>query len=283
MDNTQYNPRGKTAEALRRGLALVESVPYRASARWVFYRLLQEGFYSAKSDYKNSWLKASSKARHAGWGGWRPDTLADETRAPIMRGHGSHTPQTWLRALAAETECNLAKWNDQPNYVELWFEARAMADQFRHYTQHITLRPMAGQPSIPFKWETAKFLEQATRTYGKPLVILYFGDLDKGGEDIERSTMGDVQKWCSEPFRFIRCGLNAGDPERYGIPENPEKPGEYQWEALPDAGAQEIITRHVDKFVRHGAFAEVVDQERHATDWLRARLSPLATQYKPAF
>ena len=30
--------------------------------------------------------------------------------------------------------------------------------------------------------------------------------------------------------------------QKYGVPENPDKPGQYQWEALEDWQAQEIIT-----------------------------------------
>lgn len=274
-----YNPRGKTADALNRGRELVKSVDYHVSARWVFYRLLQEGWYTRKLDYANKWLKAASRARHAFWGGWRPDTLADDTRAAIERGHGPKTPEDWLADVSARVSCDLAKWHGQPNYVELWFEARAMADQFRHYTDHMTLRPMGGQPSIPYKWEAAKELEWAARVYGRPVVILYFGDLDAGGECIEQVTRADVAKWCTVPFQFIRCGLNPGDPERYGIPENPEKPGEFQWEALPDDAAREIITENVGRFVRHAAFTTIEQQERAVTAWLRGRLVELTGEY----
>ena len=198
-----------------------------------------------------------------------------------MRGHGYDTPAGWIESLADELTCNLAKWYTQPYYLELWFEARAMADQFRYYTQNITLRPMAGQPSIPFKWETAKFIERAAEVYRRPVVILYFGDLDPGGECIEQVICDDVGKWCGVDFDFIRCGLNPGDPERYDIPENPDKPGEYQWEALSDAAASEIITSNVDRFVRHDAFSEVEHKESEATDWLRTKLIELAGEYTP--
>ena len=278
MDKSDYTPRAKTAETLTRGLAMVNSVPYQVSARWVFYRLLQEGYYSKKSDYKNKWIKSSGAARKAFWGGWHPDTMADETRAPIIRGDGYRTPADWLRAQADYIECNLGKWYNQPTYIELWFEARAMADQFRHYTQHITLRPMAGQPSIPFKWETAKHLERMAARYGKPVVILYFGDLDEGGTNIENAIRQDVTNWCNVSFEFIRCGLNPGDPERYGIPENPEKPG-YQWEALPDAGAQEIIKSNVKRYVRQDAFTRVEKRETEATSWIQAKLADLEVEY----
>jgi hypothetical protein len=279
VDKDNYIPRGEAAAVLDRAWALRASVPYRVTARWLFYRLLQEGYYNSKADYSNKWLKIVSRARHAFYGGWRPDTLADETREAIDRGHGHDNPEMWLQAVSEHLTCNLAKWYGQDYYIELWFEARAMIDQFAHYTDHITLRPMGGQPSIPYKWETAKQLERYSARYGKPIVILYFGDLDPGGEMIETVTRDDVRKWCDVPFEFIRCGLNPGDPQRYNIPENPEKPGAYQWEALTDDAARNLITGNVARYVRHDAFVSVEDREDRVTGWLRGELVELVGQY----
>ena len=276
MNKDEYEPQGETAEILNRGLALVQSLPYAASARWVFYQLLQEGWYGEKSDYNGKWLKAVSRARHASWGGWEPDTLTDDTRSAIYEGDGYRTPAKWGHGLADGLRCRLVPWYEQEVYLELWFEARAMIDQFRYYTNHITLRPMGGQPSIDFKYETAHELERYARRYGRPVVVLYFGDLDAGGHCIEQVTHDDVQKWCAVPFDFIRCGLNAGDPKRYNIPENPKKPGEYQWEALNDAAAKEMIMGNVARFVRLDALTELQEREARVNAWMAPRVRVLA-------
>lgn len=274
-----YNPRGETARILDRGLELVQSVPYRVSARWVFYRLLQEGYYSKKSDYKDKWCKISSAARHAFYNGWRPDTLSDETREAIIRGRGFDSAEEYLQALAEQAECELDKWSGQKWYLELWYEARAMSDQFRHYTDHVTLRPMGGQPSIPYKWEIAKDLERVYERYKLPMAVLYFGDLDTYGDAISDAVESDVKKWCSSKFRFVRCGLTLEQVQEYGVPENPEKPGEYQWEALSDYGASEIITSNVERYLRLDAFTEIEEQEREITDKLRGELAALAAKW----
>ena len=275
-----YLPRGETQAVLDRAWQLVQSVPYQVSARWVFYRLLQEGYYSHKSDYKNKWVKAVSSARHAFYNGWRPDTLSDETREAIIRGRGFDTVEGWLNAVSERLSCTLDKWNTQEYYLELWYEARAMSDQFRHYTQHITLRPMAGQPSIPYKWQIAKDLEQAAGSYELPIIILYFGDLDTAGETISDVVERDVREWCSVDFEFIRCGLTLDQVSRYSVPENPEKPGEYQWEALSDTGAREVITGNVDQYLHHGAFVDVEHTEELANDWIRQELAGLCGKWQ---
>ncbi len=237
-----YKPQQQTARILDRAFELVESVPYTVSARWLFYRLLQEGYYNTKQDYSNKFLKAVSAARHAFYKQWRPDTLADETREAIPGGAGWESGASWLEAVA-KAECQLDKWYLQPVYLECWYEARAMTDQFRHYTKNVTLRPMGGQPSIPYKWKTAKDLERAARRYHHPIIILYFGDLDPAGETISETIERDVREWCNARFEFVRCGLTAEQVSLYNVPENIEHPGAYQWEALTDEGAREIMTR----------------------------------------
>jgi hypothetical protein len=136
----------------------------------------------------------------------------------------------------------------QRNYIELWFEARAMVGQFQHYTKDVDLVPMAGQPSIPFKWNLAKRLEVAARRYGLPVVILYFGDEDLAGHVIEETIRLDVGRWCEASFILERCGLSVEQAEKHGVPPSVEKKG-YQWEALDDAAAAEIITDAVGKYI----------------------------------
>ena len=274
-----YNPRGKNAAILTRAIEIVGSVPYQVSTRWVFYRLLQDGYYAGKADYKNKSLPAVSSAQHSGYGGWRPDTLTDETRSAIVRGDGYVDPRDWLANFAARVQCQLNRWQHQPYYVEQWYEACSMTDQFRYYTQYATLRPMGGQPSFPFKYETPKELEIAQRRYDRPVVVLYFGDLDEAGAAIARTVEQEGRNWRGAPFEFIRCGLNESQVARYNLPENFEHPGSYQWEALSDDASREIITSAMDGFVSHDASSVVADKELKATRWLRSRLAQIADEY----
>jgi hypothetical protein len=48
-----------------------------------------------------------------------------------------------------------------------------------------------------------------------------------------------------------------------GIPDNPDKPGEYQWEALPDDAAREMIIGAVGRYVD----ADIIDEvERESVE-----------------
>ena len=258
-----YKPRTEQAAVLNRALELVQSVPYKVSLRWLFYGLLQTGVYQDKAGYGN--LKSlTAKARKEFYNGWTPDTLADDTRRAYPRGGGHYDETDFLEAVGEE-ECVLDKWQYQDNYVELWYEAKAMHGQFAHYTEHITLRPFGGDPSIPYKWTIAKELERTAVVYELPIIILYFGDLDPKGLTIPENAVKDIRAWCNVEFEFIRAGLNPGDEVKYSIPENPDRPGTYQWEALNDETAKHLIKNTVYKFVSQGQFSGAEKEQREIT------------------
>jgi len=261
----EYQPRKEQASILQTAMDHIQSVPYTVTARWLFYRLLQDGLYTGKGDYHNLFLPLTAKARKRFYDGWQPDTLADDTRALIPGGNGFVDPQAWLTGIGRNLRYSQNKWFNQDYYVEIWFEAAAMSAQFRYYTEELPLYAFHGDVSIPGKWETAKRLESCSASYGKPLVVLYFGDDDEKGWTIPQSALNDIRSWCGVDFQFIRGGLNEGDGDRLGIPENPDKPGTYQWEALSDDQAGELIIELVSQYYSKEALADVKDQEDEVT------------------
>ncbi len=236
--------RERGRQVRKRGLELVESVPYAVTLRWVFYRLFQEGLYKTKEDYI-SCAKIIGRARKQFRDGWRPDTLADDTRCRICQTGGYENYEEAVEDLSGTLEAAVELTCDhfyrQERYVEIWFEAKAMIGQFRYYAKGIDLLPFGGDTSIPFKWDIAAHLEGCIARYDLPVTILYFGDADTKGYQIPNSALKDIRAWCDADFEFVHCGLSMEQVRKYGLPENPEKPGQYQWEALSDDGAQEII------------------------------------------
>lgn len=248
-------------ELARRSLDHVNSVPYKVSLRWVFYRLLQEGLYKSKADYTN-FVKLVSKWRHEQTGGWYPDTLADETRESILQGveemtHVRYIPEDIIRNLNIWTRDSHFKY--QHEYVEIWFEARAMLGQFKEYAKNLVLCPFVGYAGIDFKHRIAKRLGDMDARFKLPITILYFGDCDKAGRMIAESSVNGpkgLKKWCNVPFNLVWCGLTLKQAKKYRLPENIEKPGEYQWEALNDAQAKEIIEQSIDKHIDQEAILQ---------------------------
>lgn len=228
--SNDYAPTKRIQKILNKALERVNSVNYVPSSRWCFYQVYQMGLVTKKD--KNNFDHWTSRARKNFWNGWNPATLKDSVRFSILRGF----PEPPKPAKPDYIEL-------QDNYVEVWFEARAMIDQFNYYVKdkNVTMVAFGGDASIPFKWEIAKRLESVFEAYGKPIKILYFGDCDTKGLLIPECALKDIRSWCNVDFEFSHCGLNKDQAKAYNVPENPNKPGEYQWEALTDKQARELI------------------------------------------
>ncbi len=278
--SVNYKPHKKNREILERAWEHVNNVPYKVTLRWLFYRLLQDGYYGKKTDYNGKFMALFSAARHNFYGSWKPDTLIDDRRTSVERGDGFNTSEDWLDRIPEALACNLHMWKGQEYYVELWFEAGAMRSQFEHYTWNITLRPFYGDASIPYKYEIAKALEYADAIYAKAIKVIYFGDLDPKGETIPKSALTDIRLWCDVEFDFIRAGLNIGDEVKYNIPENPDKTGTYQWEAVEDNAAREIIESAVAQYVDYGQMEKRKREQLKTTAWVRGHLTGLRDEYE---
>jgi hypothetical protein len=211
---------------------------------------------------KADWVgfkSALSKARKLSLDGWRPDTLSDETREVRNSWFGMGTGVNSYDGFEQGATSNVrfafssvfsisVQWiQDVSFYAEVWYEAKAMSGQFRKYVPYeITLRPFGGDYSIPKKWEAAQTLRERAmqlKGYGKvpKITVLYFGDLDKKGLSIAKSALKDIEKWAMVDIDFHRIGLTKGQVDDFHIPDNPERPGEYQWEALDDEQARTVI------------------------------------------
>jgi hypothetical protein len=263
-----WKPQGKSKLILDRAWEHVQSVSYLVSLRWLFYRLLQDGLYRSKGDYITKMKSLFAAARKALYGPWRPWTLADDTRASIIQGNGYVDSQDWFQRMADGLTVDFDKWPSQPVYIEIWFEARAMVGQFRQYAPGITLVPFGGDYTINPKWETASRLSAMAAKHGKPVQVFYFGDYDPKGLQILDSALKDIRAWCGVDFVVQRVGLTLEQAVGMGVPENFEKPGEYQWEALTDAQAASLI-RPVTDLIDRQAWEAVERREEAAAETVR--------------
>ena len=267
----EYNPRSVTKALLDRAYEFIESVPYRVSGRWLFYRLLQEGYIKDKKDDRPFW-SAIIEARKRFYKDWRPNTLDDDTRRMIERIGGRVSIEDCVDSIPrkAFSVCHWAFKLDhfycQENFIELWFEAQAMVGQFEYHTENMNLVPFRGDASIALKWNLAKHLEEMAEKYGKPIFALYFGDADKKGLQIPKSAVNDVRKWCGIDFELVRCGLTREQAEKYKLPENPDRPGQYQWEALSDKKAGKIISKAVGKYIDQSIIDDLGHQKDEAME-----------------
>jgi len=273
---TSYKPSVESRYILERAAHYRDSVPYQVPARWIFYRLLQDSTLRDKKSYHSKFLPLLSKARKLFYDRWAPWSLSDDTRAAFVRGGGYKSEAEFIKALKG-FPCVLDVYQTQPCYVECWFEAAAMEPQFRYYCHPaITLLAFRGDISIPEKWAGAQRLAHRWLELEKPIHVLYFGDYDPKGLQIPQSAWQDIGTWtwaiiknatdgstmwkAANAISFHRVGLNLEHISHFDIPENPERPGTYQWEALTDEQAASLINK-AESYLNKDAIAHVDKQQ----------------------
>lgn len=249
-----YRPKEEYAKVLDFCWEKLQSIPYKPTLRWLFYRVVQELGWS-KDDYNKFKNNIMSPARKRYYKEWRPDTLIDDTRNIFKRGHGEYS-----------FNMDLDKVKLQDHYVQIWFEANAMFQQFHYITKDygVTLVPFSGSYTIYPKWKVAKILEEAKKRWNKPIVVLYFGDWDDKGRKIPKEALKNIKEWSGVDFKVYWCGLTPKQALAHEIPEklDAKKKGEYQWEALDHKDAEKIITNVLDKFWDKKKTKKIIEQDK---------------------
>ena len=70
-----------------------------------------------------------------------------------------------------------------------------------------------------------------------------------------------TRAWSKVPFTLERVGLTLEQAKAFNIPENPDHPNAYQWEALTDEQAKTLIVNSLERFVKP-VDATVLEQEK---------------------
>jgi hypothetical protein len=162
--------------------------------------------------------------------------LKDRTRG--LKGRGwSFSPESEIRHSAYTYRENM--WNNQPYRVEVWVEKEALSSVVwdAAYDVGISYFACKGYASASAMYEAAKRLEHYQQE-GRQVVILYLGDHDPSGLDMdrdirERLTLMGVD---SSDFFFERIGLTMEQIEHFQPPPNPAK--------LTDARAEDYVAEH---------------------------------------
>jgi len=277
-------PNEYNSKLLDRALEMVQSVSYRVTLRWMFYGLWQEGWYrhvkptkraNAKQRAYETFASLMSRLRHSDDFYWQwPIELADDRRDPVYRSQGFADVDEWLEHQKKKLACNVDKMSTQDYYVIVAFEAEAMLGQFEHLTQnyHVDLWPFSGKTSIHYKQRLAKSIDWAADKFDLPVIVLYFGDYDETGLEIPESAFRHIRKWAESEFTAYRVGLNKEHISKYEMTDDPDEPGKYQWEALRDEGAREIVTGALDALLCQDTINELIERERSVTRMVREAL-----------
>lgn len=210
-------------------LILTEYEPYhiRLTLRQIYYRLVSQlQIPNTLSSYKQL-SKLLVKAREQK----QVDASKLEDRSRTVLGHGDFDlgdPEDFLKSAFAEFKgCwqswTRPMWETQPLYVLIALEKDALSNLFIDIANkyNVQVYPTRGYGSFTFVKDMAQNLSQK---WVLATIILYFGDYDPSGRDIERDLTARLRRYKTgdASFRVQRVALTKNQISDLDLPPKPE-------------------------------------------------------------
>lgn len=211
---------GKSLETIERVNAIVaeyEAQGYELTLRQVYYQLVARGFIpNNERSYKNLGSLIND-GRLAGLIDWY--AIVDRTRNLRRNSHWEN-PESVIDS--ARYSYMLDRWENQPNYVEVWVEKDALIGIVSQICRELDVPHFScrGYTSQSEMWSAAqRFIRQNHR---ESRTIIHLGDHDPSGIDMTRDIQERMDMFGADVF-VKRVALTMEQIETYNPPPNPTK------------------------------------------------------------
>lgn len=213
--------------------------------RQLFYRLVSKHILANTiSSYKNL-SRFLVKARENG--DIEDDCLEDRTRTTVGADSGFETTDDFVEAHVRYFKDSweyftMPMWETQSERVEVWVEKDALSRLCERAAEpfNVTVCPSRGYSSYSY---VKKAVDRIGRNYqGKNVTILYFGDYDPSGVDIERDLTDRLHRYGAGEVHVERIGLTLDQIREYKLPPFPSKRSDPRWaKFVSDTGGTDAV------------------------------------------
>lgn len=250
---------------------------YQLTLRQLYYQFVSRDLLpNQQKEYKRlgSLVNDARLAGHIDW-----NAIEDRTRNLSALPSWS-SPGSIIRSAAGSY--HLARWTDQPCYVEVWIEKEALAGVFERVCEKwdVPFFSCRGYTSQSEMWSAAQRLI-ARRHAGQEVHVLHFGDHDPSGIDMTRDITDRLELFGAR-LEVERLALNFDQIEEYDPPPNPAKDtdsrfvgyldrfGDESWEldALEPSVLSRLVEEKVEKLIDRDRWDAVEAREEEETELL---------------
>lgn len=249
---------------------IVEAFPTSVTLRQLYYRLVSEGLIPNNQNmYKNLSRKTAQARRE----GWFPD-LIDRTRE-IERFAWWDSPRTAMEQMVSSYMRD--RTEGQEYSVYLGVEKHGMSVQLMDWFGElgIPILALGGYSSQTFVDVVRDHAEKQDR----PCVLLYAGDFDPSGMDIDR----DFEERTDIFDQTVRVALRREHIEEYDLPPMPGKEDDsrsasfilehgqliqVELDALNPDDLRKLYQDQLDRFWDKDVYDEVLEREANERDHL---------------
>jgi len=207
-------------------LAIFKQYNVAMTLRQLFYRLVSKHVFP---NNLNSYKKLSKMLVTARERGEVPDRfLEDRTRTTIGGDAGFESPEDFVKAYtdwfkSSWERFSMPLWTNQPQRIEVWVEKDALSRLCSEVSEefNVITCPSKGYSSYSY---VKKAVRRMDDDYGtKDVAILYFGDYDPSGVDIERDLGDRLERYGAVDVEVKRIALTLDQIREYNLPPFPAK------------------------------------------------------------
>jgi hypothetical protein len=193
--------------------------------------------------------------------------------------------QYWTRPL----------WKNQPKNVLIALEKDALSRLFVDVADNFNVQvfPTRGYGSYTYVKEMAQKMNS-----DKPTIVLYFGDYDPSGRDIQRDLETRLKAYGGQNFTVTRIALTKEQIAQYNLPPRPEDAAtleklrrdprtktygmEYaaELDALEPTTLQEIIRQAIQSQIDPQKWNETLTQIKEEQQKLKEKLAKLKIEWE---
>ncbi|MBZ5529591.1 MAG: hypothetical protein LAN71_17050 [Acidobacteriia bacterium] len=190
----------------------------RLSVRQIFYQCATKNYVSLDINGYERIGRLCSQGRLEGILPW--DKIVDRSRFPTQLNMWDSVGD-FYSILPSLYRRNI--WLNQPNYFEVWMEKSALYDIFydQIFDHGILLMTVRGYSSLSIIYERSLIFKKYIAE-GRKCKILYFGDHDPNGIQIDKSIRSTFRK-LNVDVDIERIALTYDDIFEYNLPTNIEK------------------------------------------------------------
>ena len=229
--------------------------------RQLYYRLVSRHIIRNTVNSYKRLSRIMVKAREQG--DVPVNCLEDRSRRVLGRGDtGYQSAEEYLKAKISSLQdswkgFSMPMWEDQPRNVLISLEKDALSRLVSRIANRYNVRtfPTRGYPSFSYVQRMANYI--VNQLGGKPTMVLYFGDFDPSGVDIERDLSERLDRYGAAQFSVRRIALTFDQIREYRLPPMPVK--------RSDARSEGFIEEYGDKAVELDAvdpntFQKIVEE-----------------------
>jgi hypothetical protein len=290
FDGKVYEFKSKKEMLIQVGHYFLKEADSRMTLRQLYYRFVAHDLIDNKQSQYQYLGEAIKEARINGRIDW--DMIEDRTRSTDAGDYNDGEvvdPQDrfdrnleWFKN--TDERFHRPKWEGQDNYVEVWVEKEALAGIFADVCDDMNVIsfPNRGYTSITLLKEAAERIREETAKKVPPMGdrkeahILYFGDFDPSGQDIERNIRDKLHDTFGVRVNVERYALTRDQIDRYQLPPQPAKTTDARYEsfveehgnmaveldALPPEELKELIRSSVQDYFDEAFYQDEILPEQ---------------------